>query len=82
MNLVRVVDPDTVVLGGGVIADGYLHGQALVKLNPTTIRFVTGGVVLTGLHPDLIGLIGAGAVAMNNYDKIDEAQYNHCSLGE
>jgi len=65
MNLVRVSDPDTVVLGGGVVSDGYMHSKILEKLNPTTIRFVKNGVVITRLNPDFIGLLGAGAVAMN-----------------
>jgi predicted NBD/HSP70 family sugar kinase len=65
MNLVRVTDPETVVLGGGIVSDGYIHARMLEKLNPTTVRFVTGGVVLTRLDPDFIGLIGAAAVAMN-----------------
>jgi len=65
MNLVRVSDPDTVVLGGGLVADGYLHTKILEKLNPTTIRFVTNGVVITKLNPVFISLMGAAAVAMN-----------------
>ncbi len=65
MNLVRVADPDTVVLGGGVVADGYMHGKILEKLQPITMRFVTNGLVITKLNPDFIGLLGAGAVAMN-----------------
>jgi predicted NBD/HSP70 family sugar kinase len=65
MNLVRVSDPDTVVLGGGLVSDGYLHTKIVEKLNPTTIRFVTNGVVITKLNPDFIGLVGAGAIAMN-----------------
>ncbi|MCC8133517.1 MAG: ROK family protein [Tannerellaceae bacterium] len=64
MNLVRVSDPDTVVLGGGIVSDGYIHTKVVEKLNPTTIRFVKNGVVLTKLNPDFIGLIGTGAVAM------------------
>lgn len=64
MNLVRVSDPDTVVLGGGIVSDGYIHTKMMEKLNPTTIRFVKNGVVLTKLNPDFIGLIGAGTVAM------------------
>lgn len=67
MNLVRVTDPEIVVLGGGVVSDGYMHALTMEKLNPSTIRFVTGGVVLTELDPDTIGLIGAATVAMNNY---------------
>lgn len=65
MNLVRVSDPDTIVLGGGLVSDGFLHTKILEKLNPTTIRFVKNGVVITKLNPDFIGLLGAGAVAMN-----------------
>ncbi|MDR3060880.1 MAG: ROK family protein [Dysgonamonadaceae bacterium] len=65
MNLVRVSDPDTVVLGGGLVSDGFFHTKILEKLNPTTIRFVKNGVVITKLNPDFIGLLGAGAVAMN-----------------
>jgi len=65
MNLVRVSDPDTVVLGGGLVSDGFLHTKILEKLNPTTIRFVKHGIVITKLNPDFIGLVGAGVVAMN-----------------
>jgi Transcriptional regulator/sugar kinase len=65
MNLVRVSDPDTVVLGGGIVSDGYMHTKVLEKLNSNTIRFVKNGVVITKLNPDFIGLIGAGAIAMN-----------------
>ncbi len=65
MNLVRGTDPDTVILGGGIVSDGFMYEQILKKLNPTTIRFVSNGVVLTNLDPNKIGLIGAGAVAMN-----------------
>ncbi|MDR1258450.1 MAG: ROK family protein [Tannerellaceae bacterium] len=65
MNLVRVTDPDTIVLGGGLVADGYLHTKTLEKLNPTTLRFVTNGVVVTKLNPVFIGLMGAGVIAMN-----------------
>jgi predicted NBD/HSP70 family sugar kinase len=65
MNLVRVSDPDTVVLGGGIVSDGYIHTKVLEKLNPTTMRFVTNGVTITKLNPDFIGLLGAAAVAMN-----------------
>lgn len=65
MNLVRMTDPDTVVLGGGIVADGYIHSKILEKLQPITMRFVTNGVVITKLNPGFIGLLGAGAVAMN-----------------
>lgn len=65
MNLVRVSDPDTVVLGGGIVANDFLYPKILDKLNKHTMRFVSNGVVLTKLNPNFIGLIGAAAVAMN-----------------
>jgi len=64
MNLVRVSDPDTVVLGGGIVSSGFLFTKILDKLNKTTIRFVTNGVVLTQLDPDYAGLLGAATVAI------------------
>lgn len=65
MNLVRVSDPDTVILGGGIVSSGFIYPKILEKLNKTTIRFVSNGIVLTKLDPDFIGLVGAAAVAMN-----------------
>lgn len=65
MNLVRVTDPDTVVLGGSVVADGYLLEQMRPFLQAETMRFVTNGVQLTKLEPHHIGLLGAAVVAMN-----------------
>ncbi|MDR0973402.1 MAG: ROK family protein [Prevotellaceae bacterium] len=65
MNLVRMTDPDTVVLGGGVVTDEYLYSKICGYLHPTTMRFVRNGVVITKLNPEFIGLLGAGAVAMN-----------------
>lgn len=59
MNLVRVTDPDTIVLGGGVVSDGFLYPKIMERLDPHTIRFVTGGISLTRLDPSYIGLLGA-----------------------
>lgn len=66
MNLVRVSDPELVVLGGGIVSDNYFVQQVQDKLNPKTVRFVKLGIVLTGLDPCFAGLIGAGAVAKNS----------------
>lgn len=65
MNMVRITDPDTVVLGGGIVAEEYMFENILKRLHPSTMRFVTNGVVLTKLNPEFIGLLGACAVAMN-----------------
>lgn len=69
MNLVRVSDPDTVVLGGEMVADGFLLTQVERKLHPVTMRFVTNGVVTTKLNPQFINLLGAGAVAIDGIEK-------------
>ena len=70
MNLVRVSDPDTVVLGGEMVADGFLLEQVERKLHPITMRFVTNGVVTTKLNPQFINLLGAGAVAIDGMERI------------
>lgn len=76
MNLVRVSDPDTVVLGGGVMSDGFLYRKVLERLNPYTIRFVTNGVVLTQLDPAFVGLMGACSNAIMGMEKAYET--DHC----
>jgi glucokinase len=67
MDLVAMTDPDTVVLGGGVVADGWLLRKVREKLHSTHMRFVTNGVVLTELDPDYIALIGAAMEGINEY---------------
>ena len=64
MNLTRVTDPETIVLGGGVMSGGFLYEKILPRLNAHTMRFVTGGVVRTTLDPRYIGLLGAGSNAI------------------
>lgn len=59
MNLVRTTDPDTVILGGGVMSDEFLYPRVLEKIDPYTTRFVTNGIVLTSLAPASVGLMGA-----------------------
>ena len=61
MNLVRFCDPEAVILGGGVMTGGFLYEKMLERLHPYTVRYVTGGVVLTGLTPQTVGLLGACA---------------------
>lgn len=64
MNLVRVTDPEMVILGGGVISDGWLLGKVRELLNPATIRGVQKGIVLSDFQPQNAGLLGAAALAM------------------
>ena len=69
MNLVRVSDPDTVIMAGEMLSDGFLLEQIRQKLQPVTMRFVTGGVVLTQLDARHIGLLGAGALAIDGLER-------------
>ncbi len=80
MNLVRVTDPDTVVLGGGIVSDGFLFPKILDKLNKTTMRFVSNGVLLTQLDPNLAGLLGAATVAMEGYQTIEKVLMDHAFI--
>ena len=56
MNLVRMSDPDTVVMGGSIMMDGYMLERMQAHLQAETMRFVTNGVQLTTLNPHYIGL--------------------------
>lgn len=74
MNLVRVSDPDTVVLGGGIVSDPYMYRQIIDRLHAGTMRFVTNGVVITRLDPSYVGLLGAAAVAVNRMKTLQESR--------
>lgn len=64
MNLVRVSDPDTVILGGGVVTGGWMLQKIQSRLNPSTMRGVTNGVVLSEFAPQYAGLIGAASLGI------------------
>lgn len=68
MNLVRTTDPDTVILGGGVVSDGWLLEKVKTRLEPHTMRGVTGGVVLSELPLGEVGLIGAASLGVSKTD--------------
>ena len=65
MNLVRMSDPDTVVMGGSIMMDGYMLERMQAHLQAETMRFVSNGVQLTTLNPHNIGLLGAAVVGIN-----------------
>lgn len=68
-KFLRVSDPDTIILAGEMLSDGFLLEQIRQKLQPVTMRFVTGGVVLTQLDAQNIGLLGAGALAIDGLER-------------
>lgn len=75
LDLIRVTDPDTIILGGGVVSSGWLLEKVNAKLEKYSImRHITGGVRLSQFDADKVGLIGAGALGMvksGNFGVID-----------
>lgn len=65
MNLVRVTDPEAVILGGGVVRDGWFITHLSSYLNAKTLRFVTHGVILTNLEAKTIGIKGCSLLVFN-----------------
>ena len=64
MNLVRFNDPQAIILGGGVVSDGFLLKKALGYTQAHPLRYVTAGIHLTTLDPRTIGLLGAASNAI------------------
>ncbi|WP_240644662.1 ROK family protein [Paenibacillus paeoniae] len=64
MNMVRVSDPDTIVLGGGVGGNAYFTELVEQHLNPKTMRFVTNGIARTKQSTPEAGLVGAAMVGL------------------
>lgn len=69
-NLVRTSDPDTVVLGGGVMEDSWFFELVKEKLNPITMRGVKNGVKLSTFSPSKVGVLGAAAVGKEYWERI------------
>ena len=63
-NIARTIDPEYIVLGGGVVADGYLLKKMLPSLNGNSFRFIKDKIVITTLNGHETGLLGAAAMAM------------------
>lgn len=64
MNLVRVTDPDTFIIGGGIMNSQWFKNQVEKRLHPETMRGVKEGIVLSGFDPGYAGLIGAVSLGM------------------
>ncbi|GAB2025604.1 ROK family protein [Lactovum odontotermitis] len=66
MNLVRVSDPEAVVVGGGLMSNPLFYQLVLEKLYSKTMRFVSYGVRQTTIDPALIALKGCAVHANLN----------------
>jgi len=62
MNLVRAVNPEKIILGGGVMADGWMLEQVKGRMGRQELESVTKGIALTALNPRSAGILGAAAV--------------------
>lgn len=74
MNLVRALDPEAVVLGGGVMSDGFLYPHVMERIDPFTVRFVADNIVLTELDAARIGLMGACSNAIEGLRQISDQE--------
>ncbi|MEN6479832.1 MAG: ROK family protein [Anaerolineales bacterium] len=71
-NLINLLDPQVVVVGGGVWADGWLLPRVQKIVQSTALRRALSdlrGLVPSTLHPDHVGLLGAATLA---WDILDE----------
>ena len=68
-NIARTIDPEYIVLGGGVVADGYLLKKMKPSFQGNSFRFVKDNIVLTKLNGHETGLLGAAAIAMKGIEK-------------
>ncbi|MFF2093213.1 ROK family protein [Paenibacillus sp. NPDC058174] len=77
MNLVRVSDPDTIVLGGGVVKNNYFAGRVRSYLNPKTMRFVAHPLVQTKQATTEVGLAGAALAGWRASQRHGEEMKSH-----
>lgn len=64
MDLVRCYDPDTIVLGGGIVSEDSIFDRILSEIDKYTVRFVKNGIIRTSLDAAFAGLLGAAANAI------------------
>lgn len=65
MNLVRICNPEKVILGGKIMSNGFIYSKVIKKLNKANLRLDTHNIILSQFNSEDAGLIGAAAVAMN-----------------
>lgn len=63
LNVVRVTNPELVVLGGGVAGSDWMRRELPKRLGIRVMESVRRGVVFSRLDPSAVGLIGAATVA-------------------
>lgn len=71
-NFLWMVDPEKIILGGGLITDGRLVTRVQKLMSPMSVRFLKDGIEMTALDSDYVGLIGAAAVGMRALEDKEE----------
>jgi glucokinase len=66
MNLIATLDPEQIVLSGGMLANKWLFDKIKEYLIPQTKAEVRKRIVLSKLDPCTIGLIGAAILGFKN----------------
>ncbi|MBB3128424.1 putative NBD/HSP70 family sugar kinase [Paenibacillus rhizosphaerae] len=65
MNLVRVVNPELVILGGGVAGSAWMGRELPKRLELPVMDSVAKGVIFSRLDPATVGLVGAATLALS-----------------
>ncbi|MBJ6359897.1 ROK family protein [Paenibacillus sp. GCM10012307] len=68
INLVRVTNPELVLLGGGLAGSEWMRRELPKRLHIRVIKAVHKGVQLSSLDPASVGLIGAAAVGFTKLE--------------
>ena len=66
MNLIATLDPKQIVLGGGLLVNGWLLNKIKERLTSKTKASVRKGIALSKLDPSTIGLIGAAILGFKS----------------
>ncbi|MCR8660401.1 ROK family protein [Paenibacillus endoradicis] len=72
VNLVRVTNPELVLLGGGVAGSSWMRRELPKRLHIRVMKTVHKGVQLSQLDPTVVGLIGAAAVGFTKQDQLSQ----------
>lgn len=65
-NLKWTLDPEGIIMGGGLISDGFLLRLVRERLGRKVLDAMKHGITLTSLHPQYVGLLGAAAIAKSH----------------
>ena len=68
-SLIRVSNPEAIVLGGGVVSDGWFMNHLLPLIDPISTRFLPYGIRVSRLDPRRIATLGAAILGFRIVDE-------------